>query len=65
MHKVMVVAAILTLCSGVAITAVDDGLVAYYPFDEGSGAVARDKSGNGNDGTITGLGFCLRPGWRR
>ncbi|HDY65919.1 MAG TPA: LamG domain-containing protein [Phycisphaerae bacterium] len=54
MHKVMVVAAILTLCSGVAITAVDDGLVAYYPFDEGSGAVARDKSGNGNDGKIIG-----------
>ena len=31
------------------------GLVAYYPFDEGSGNVATDVSGNGNDGTSTGL----------
>ena len=54
MRKVIVVAAILTLCSSVAITAVDDGLVAYYPFDEGTGAVASDKSGNGNDGKIIG-----------
>ena len=54
MQKAITVAAILALCSGVAITAVDDGLVAYYPFDEGAGAVASDKSGNGNDGKIIG-----------
>lgn len=30
------------------------GLVAYWPFDEGSGMVARDASGNGHDATITG-----------
>jgi len=32
----------------------DDGLVAGWHFDEGSGSVAKDSSGNGNDGTIHG-----------
>jgi hypothetical protein len=31
-----------------------DGLVAYWPMDEGQGNVIKDKSGNGNDGTIRG-----------
>ncbi|GAN31510.1 LamG-like jellyroll fold domain-containing protein [Candidatus Brocadia sinica] len=30
------------------------GLQASYPFDEGSGTVATDASGNGNDGAISG-----------
>ena len=30
------------------------GLIAYWDFDEGSGNVAKDKSGNGNDGKIFG-----------
>jgi len=29
------------------------GLVGYWNFDEGSGTVAKDGSGNGNNGTIT------------
>ncbi len=29
-----------------------DGLVGYWPFDEGSGKTARDASGNGNNGTL-------------
>lgn len=29
------------------------GLIADYPLDDGSGTVARDISGNGNNGTIT------------
>jgi PGF-CTERM protein/uncharacterized repeat protein (TIGR01451 family) len=32
----------------------DDGLVAEWHFDEGSGNVLKDSSGNGNDGTIDG-----------
>ena len=32
----------------------DDGLVAHWTFDEGSGAVAHDHSGNGHDGQISG-----------
>ncbi|MCF6149532.1 MAG: LamG domain-containing protein, partial [Candidatus Kuenenia sp.] len=34
-----------------------DAKAAYYTFDEGSGAVAVDTSGNGNDGVITGAVF--------
>lgn len=34
-----------------------DGLVAYWDFDEGSGTIAKDKSGNGNDGTIHGATY--------
>jgi hypothetical protein len=30
------------------------GLVAYWPFDEGSGTTAFDMSGNGNDGVLEG-----------
>ncbi len=30
------------------------GLVGYWPFDEGSGTTAYDKSGNGNNGTWSG-----------
>lgn len=29
-------------------------LVAHWPFDEGSGTVAKDVTGNGNDGTLNG-----------
>ncbi len=32
----------------------DDGLVAHWTFDEGSGAVVHDHSGNGHDGQLTG-----------
>ena len=32
----------------------NDGLVAYWSFDEGSGAIAHDYSGNGNDGVLHG-----------
>ncbi len=31
-----------------------DGLVAYWPLDDGSGNVARDATGNGNDGELLG-----------
>ncbi len=30
------------------------GLVAYWDFDEGSGTVLHDRSGNGNDGAVSG-----------
>ena len=32
----------------------DDGLVLYFPFDEGGGAKAVDKSGKGDDGRFVG-----------
>ena len=55
----------LVLCVARAVHA-DEGLVARYTFDEGSGAVAEDVTGNGNDGKIhgaryveNGTGYCL------
>ncbi|MEZ4771735.1 MAG: LamG-like jellyroll fold domain-containing protein [Bacteroidia bacterium] len=35
-------------------------LVGYYPFNEGTGLVANDESGNGYHGTLQGV-----PGWQR
>jgi hypothetical protein len=32
----------------------ETGLIAYWAFDEGTGTVAADATGNGNDGTVTG-----------
>ena len=42
----------LGLAAGVAHADIRDGLVGYYPLDEGSGETAYDASGNGNDGTL-------------
>jgi len=33
--------------------AITDGLVGYWPLDDGSGNTARDASGKGHDGTLT------------
>ena len=35
----------------------EDGLVAYWSFDEGSGIIVHDYSGNGNDGEIHGASW--------
>lgn len=32
---------------------IDDGLIGYWSFNEGSGTIAYDDSGNANDGTVT------------
>ena len=54
MRKLIVALTVVgCLCVG-GWAANEDGLVAHYPFDEGQGAVARDRSGNGNDGKIIG-----------
>jgi hypothetical protein len=45
------------LLSVVTVPAMNSGLVAYYNFDEGSGTIAKDSSGNGNDGTIHGATY--------
>ncbi|MCF7976390.1 MAG: discoidin domain-containing protein [Phycisphaerae bacterium] len=49
---------ILMLLLGSVLTttaiAADPSLVLYYMFDEGSGTMASDSSGNGNDGTVNG-----------
>jgi len=38
----------------VSVADLSEGLVAYWPMDEGSGGIARDVSGNGNDGALLG-----------
>jgi hypothetical protein len=40
------------LAAGVASAGIRDGLVGYYPLDEGTGNIAHDMSGNGHDGTL-------------
>jgi len=44
-----------------AIGAEIKGTVGYWSFDEAAGEVARDASGNGNDGTIHGAKFVKSP----
>jgi len=44
----------LSLLIGSYATADIDGLILYFPFDEGSGDTAIDASGTGNNGVITG-----------
>jgi hypothetical protein len=39
---------------GVDASPLASGLAVYYAFDEASGTIAHDGSGNGNDGTLTG-----------
>ncbi|MEW6359462.1 MAG: LamG domain-containing protein [Planctomycetota bacterium] len=39
----------------------DEGLVAHYTFDEGSGAVVKDLSGKGHDGAIKGAEYVKSP----
>jgi len=42
---------------------VNSGLVGYWDFDEMGGTTARDKSGNGNTGTLGGGTAAYRPSW--
>src|SRR3989339_718878 len=40
------------LIVGMAVASIDDGLVAHWSFDEGSGSTLHDGTGNGHDGTL-------------
>ena len=52
--SVFFICVLLTIANlGIANVA-EDGLVAYWPFDEGKGKVAMDITGNGHDGDIDG-----------
>ncbi|GEM_PF-1712694 len=50
----LLVIALFGLPAGVQAQGADDGLVAEWHFDDGSGSVLADSSGNGNDGVIHG-----------
>jgi len=51
---VLLIIALTGLVAGVQADGADDGLVAQWHFDEGSGGIVADSSGNGNDGVIHG-----------
>ena len=52
---------VLTIgCAGAALAAAPAGLVGFWRFDEGSGAVARDSSGKNHHGEIVGAAFVKR-----
>ena len=54
-RSILVLLCVLVLGPAVsALAGLDPSLVAWWPFDEGSGTVAADASGNGNDGTVEG-----------
>jgi len=52
---------VLLLVAGVATADHTSGLVGYYAFDEGSGTIAHDMSGNGHDGTLPDSGVTWIP----
>ncbi len=58
MHYTVTVALLVLIVSPAM--GAEPGLVAHYQFDEGKGGVARDGSGQGNDGTIHGGTFVKR-----
>ena len=64
MCKKLILSLSLVLVPGLVWTnaaeAADPGLVGWWKFDEGSGTVAADSSGNGMDGTLV-----SDPVWRQ
>ena len=48
----LVTFACVLLISGTAGAVLKDGLILYFPFDDGEGEVVKDHSGNGHDGKI-------------
>lgn len=45
---------VTAIIAAAQVGAAEDGLVAEWHFDEGSGSILKDSSGNGNNGTIYG-----------
>jgi uncharacterized repeat protein (TIGR01451 family) len=52
--RVLLAIALFGLPAGVQAEGDDDGLVVEWHFDEGSGGIVHDSSGNGNDGVVYG-----------
>jgi len=50
----LVLVSFLILVPAWSALAIPEDLVLYWPFDEGLGTVAKDRSGNGNDGSLEG-----------
>ncbi|MCH8121327.1 MAG: hypothetical protein IIC00_16575, partial [Planctomycetes bacterium] len=58
MSKKLIYLTSFVLVLGLALTSIveaaDPSLVGWWKFDDGSGTIAKDSSGNGNDGTLNG-----------
>jgi len=52
--KLLVCALAIGLSVSLASADIETGLVGHWTFDDGSGTIALDSSGNGNDGTLMG-----------
>lgn len=52
MKSILCVVVALLFCAGSVFALDREGLVLYLPFDEGSGKIAKDASGNKNDGQL-------------
>ena len=51
-EKLICLASLVLLLSLVLTSPVEAELVGWWKFDDGSGTIATDSSGNGNDGTL-------------
>ena len=62
MNRHAILMACVTLHCSVALAA-EPGLVAHYAFDEGGGTVAKDLSGEANDGKLIGGAKWVKGPW--
>ena len=54
----------VALAAGVANADLRNGLVGYYPLNEGTGTIAHDMSGHGHDGTLYNGVTWISPGYQ-
>jgi hypothetical protein len=54
MSMMLIIVVFVVFSAGVSMADLSDGLVAYWPMEEGSGDVTADVTGNGNDGRLLG-----------
>lgn len=51
------------ICQSLARADLADGLVGYYPFDDGSGELLKEMTGNGSDGELFNFDFADESDW--
>jgi hypothetical protein len=60
----LLVCSVFVPAASVANAGLRDGLVGYYPLNEGTGTVAHDMSGSGHDGTLNNGITWISPGYQ-
>ena len=56
-RKSLILFITVLFCTSIGLSALDDGLEAYWKFDSGSGEVIKDSSVNSNSGSISGASW--------